>query len=208
MAISNAVRTPRRRRESSRLAILDAALALCREEGYARLSVEGIAERAGVSKQTIYRWWPSRGAVLLEALEREATDVAIYPDTDDLLADVRTTIIQVARFHANPNLGPLLAALIAEAQQDPSMAPMLLERFMRPRRAPIVDRLRRAQEAGQLPQTVDVEAVIEVIFGALFHRLLLRSGPIDDTYATYVVETVFGGAAAVRQTDSVRARES
>lgn len=208
MAISNAVRTPGRRRESSRLAILDAALALCREEGYARLSVEGIAERAGVSKQTIYRWWPSRGAVLLEALEREATDVAIYPDTDDLLADVRTTIIQVARFHANPNLGPLLAALIAEAQQDPSMAPMLLERFMRPRRAPIVDRLRRAQEAGQLPQTVDVEAVIEVIFGALFHRLLLHSGPIDDTYATYVVETVFGGAAAVRQTDSVRARES
>jgi AcrR family transcriptional regulator len=190
---------PSRRRESSRLAILDAALALCREEGYARLSIEGIAARAGVSKQTIYRWWPSKGAVLLEALDREAAGWAAFPDTGDLVADMRTTIDDVVRFQADPNLGPPLAALIAEAQQDPAIGPLLLERFFRPRRAPILERLRRAQQAGELPDTLDVEAVLEVVFGALFHRLLLRSGPLDGAYTSFVVDTVFAGTAAVHR---------
>jgi AcrR family transcriptional regulator len=189
-----------RRRESSRLAILDAVLALCREEGYARLSIEAIAARAGVGKGTIYRWWPSKGAVLLEALDREAAGWAAFPDTGDLVADMRTTIKDVVRFQANPNFGPPFAALIAEAQQDPAIGPLLLERFFRPRRAPIVERLRRAQEVGQLPETLDVEAVLEVIFGALFHRLLLRSGPLDAAYASFVVDTIFAGTSAVRKT--------
>jgi AcrR family transcriptional regulator len=187
-----------RRRESSRLAILDAALALCREEGYAKLSIEAIATRAGVGKQTIYRWWRSKGAVLLEALDREAAVAAAFPDTGDLVADMRATITDVVRFQSNPSLGPPLAALIAEAQQDPGIGPMLLERFFEPRRAPIAERLRRAQEAGHLPATLDVEAVLEVIFGALFHRLLLRSGPLDAEYAAFVVDVVLAGAAAVR----------
>jgi AcrR family transcriptional regulator len=189
-----------RRRESSRLAILDAVLALCREEGYARLSIEAIAARAGVGKGTIYRWWPSKGAVLLEALDREAAGWAAFPDTGDLVADMRTTIKDVVRFQANPNFGPPFAALIAEAQQDPAIGPLLLERFFRPHRAPIVERLRRAQEVGQLPETLDVEAVLEVIFGALFHRLLLRSGPLDAAYASFVVDTIFAGTSAVRKT--------
>ena len=189
-----------RRRESSRLAILDAVLALCREEGYRRLSIEAIAARAGVGKGTIYRWWPSKGAVLLEALDREAAGWAAFPDTGDLVADMRTTIKDVVRFQANPNFGPPFAALIAEAQQDPAIGPLLLERFFRPRRAPIVERLRRAQEVGQLPETLDVEAVLEVIFGALFHRLLLRSGPLDAAYASFVVDTIFAGTSAVRKT--------
>jgi len=189
-----------RRRERSRLAILDAVLALCREEGYARLSIEAIAARAGVGKGTIYRWWPSKGAVLLEALDREAAGWAAFPDTGDLVADMRTTIKDVVRFQANPNFGPPFAALIAEAQQDPAIGPLLLERFFRPRRAPIVERLRRAQEVGQLPETLDVEAVLEVIFGALFHRLLLRSGPLDAAYASFVVDTIFAGTSAVRKT--------
>jgi AcrR family transcriptional regulator len=189
-----------RRRESSRLAILDAALALCREEGYARLSIEGIAARAGVGKATIYRWWPSKGAVLLEALDREAAAVTAFPDTGDLVADMRTTFNDVTRFHASPDTGPPFAALIAEAQQDPALGPLLLEHFFRPRRAPIVQRLRRAQQAGQLPETLDVEAVLEVIFGALFHRLLLRSGPLDAAYANFIVDTVFAGTSAVQST--------
>jgi AcrR family transcriptional regulator len=189
-----------RRRESSRLAILDAVLALCREEGYARLSIEAIAARAGVGKQTIYRWWPSRGAVLLEALDREASVAAEFPDTGDLVADMRATINDVVRFQSDPDFGPAFAALIAEAQQDPAIGPLLHERFFRPRRAPIVERLRRAQQVGQLPETLDVEAVLEVVFGALFHRLLLRSGPLDSAYAAFVVDTVFAGTATVRKT--------
>jgi AcrR family transcriptional regulator len=189
-----------RRRESSRLAILDAALALCREKGYARLSIEAIAARAGVGKQTIYRWWPSKGAVLLEALAREAAAGTAFPDTSDLVADMRTTINDAVRFLASPDTGPPFAALIAAAQHDPALGPLLLERLIRPRRAPIVQRLRRAQQAGQLPQALDVEAVLEVIYGALHHRLLLRSGPLDAAYANFVVDTVFAGISAVQST--------
>jgi len=189
-----------RRRESSRLAILDASLALCREEGYVRLSIEGIAARAGVGKQTIYRWWPSKGAVLLEALEREVAGSATMPDTGDVVADMRTAVGSLIKRHADPNFGPLVAALIAESQHDPALARMALERFIRVRRAPMVERLRRAQQLGQLPASLDLEAVLEVIFGALYHRLLLRSGPMDEAYASFVVDTVFAGAAAVQRT--------
>ena len=181
---------PSRRSESSRRAILDAALALCREEGYARLSVEAIAARAGAGKQTIYRWWPSKGAVLLEALEREAAVTAAYPDTGDLVADLRTTLTEVIGLLASPDFGPLLAALIAEAQQEPTLGRLLLERFINPRRAPIAARLRRAQQAGQLPETLDADGVLEVIFGALYHRLLLPSGLLDAAYANFVLDTV------------------
>ena len=185
-----------RRRESSRLAILDAALTLCREEGYAKLSVEAIAARAGASKQTIYRWWPSKGAVLLEALEQEVAGSATVPDTGDVVADMRTVIGNLIRRHADPNFGPHVAALIAESQQDPALGLDALERFVRGRRRPLVERLRRAQRLGQLPESLDPEAILEVVFGALYHRLLLRSGPLDAAYGSFVVDVVFTGAAA------------
>ena len=184
-----------RRRESSRRAILDAALALCREEGYAKLTVEGIAARAGVGKQTIYRWWPSKGAVLLEALDREVADTVDHPDTGDVAADLRAIVATAVRFHADPEFGPHLAALIAETQQDPALAPALLERFVRPRRAAVLQVLRRAQASGQLPASLDAEAFLEIVFGALYHRLLLGSGPLDAAYASFVADVVLDGAA-------------
>lgn len=195
-----------RRRESSRLAILDAALTLCREEGYAKLSVEAIAARASASKQTIYRWWPSKGAVLLEALEQEVAGSVTIPDTGDVVADMRTVVGNLIRRHADPNFGPHVAALIAESQQDPALGLDALERFVRGRRGPLVERLRRAQQLGQLPGSLDPEAILEVVFGALYHRLLLRSGPLDAAYGYFVVDVVFTGAAA--RTDRAIARSN
>jgi len=195
------VSVPRRsrRRESSRLAILDSAIAVCRQQGYARLSIEAIAARAGVGKHTIYRWWPSKGAVLMEALDREMTaGAAMFPDTGDLVADMRATITEVARIQADPDFGPPLAALIAEAQLDPDGGRELLERLFKPRRAPILERLRRAQLRGELPESLDAENILEVIFGALYHRLLLRSGPLDASYAAFIVEVVLAGRATSR----------
>jgi AcrR family transcriptional regulator len=184
-----------RRSESSRRAILDAALDISRDEGYARLTVEAIAARAGVGKQTIYRWWPSKAAVLLEAIDEQATaDAASFPDSDDLLDDLRTMVTIVARLQARESFRPHLTALIGEAQQDPELRSALLEQFIRPRRAPILARLRRGQDAGQLPKSVDVNTVVEMIFGALYHRLLLRTGPLDDDYAVLVVETILKGS--------------
>jgi len=94
-----------------------------------------------------------------------------------------------------PDLGPPFAALLAEAQQDPSLGPLILERFITPRRAPIVQRLRDAQAAGQIASTVDPHTLLRSRLRALFHRLLLPSGPLDDTYASFIVDTILTGAA-------------
>ena len=180
--------------------MLEAADDLLVEIGFAAVTIEGIAARAGVGKQTIYRWWPSKGAVLLEALDRVAATAAAFPDTGDIVADLRTTFGDIVRFQADPDLGRPLAALIGEAQHDAAIGPLLQERFFRPRRAPIVARLRRAQEAGELPAAADAETLVELLFGALFHRLLLGSGPLDAVYASLVVDVVIEGARSGRTT--------
>ncbi len=205
MAVAETASRPSRRRESSRLKILGAAIPVCREKGYGGLSIEAIAARAGVGKHTIYRWWPSKGAVLMEALDREMrTGATTFPDTGDLVADMRATITQVAKIQADPDFGPPIAALISEAQLDPEGGPGQLEALFRPRRGPIHDRLRRAQESGDLPASVTPEQILEGVFGALYHRLLLRSGPLDADYARFVVEVVFAGRVSAAGSSSFR----
>src|SRR5688500_13972105 len=102
------VPNPARRNEATRQAILDAAIDLVVTTGFAALSVEAIAKRAGVGKQTIYRWWPSKGAVLLDAFlahrVEERSDVAVLDpfDTGDLATDVRRIIRDTVRAFASP----------------------------------------------------------------------------------------------------------
>lgn len=196
MVAAYSVPVPARRREKARLAILDAALALSREGGYANLTVEGIAARAGVGKQTVYRWWPSKGAVVLDALDGDVAAILPVPDTGDVLADMRRVITKVVRLLANAKWGPLIAALIGEAQHDPAVGSAMVERFITPRRAPMVERLERAKTHGHLPPSLDPTEVLEVIFGALYHRLLLRTGPLNAAYASFVVNLVLAGPSA------------
>ena len=196
--VATASRAPlaSRRSDRSRLAIVDAALALCREHGYARVSIEAIAARAGVGKQTIYRWWPSKGAVVLEAFERDAAEIPV-PDTGDVASDMRTFLTDVVRLFADNTFGPHLGALIGEAQHDPSVRAALLDRYLRPRRAAVAQRLKLAQQLGQLSESLDLEVVLEVMFGALYHRLLLHTGPLDAAYARFVSDVVLGGCSAI-----------
>lgn len=182
-----------RRRQEPLLAILDAALSLCREQGYANLTIEGIAARAGVGKQTIYRWWPSKGAVVLDALDRDVAAVLPVPNTGDVVADMRAVITNVNRLLTDDRWGPHIAALIGEAQHDPAVRSAMVERFITPRRAPMMERLQRAQELGHLPRSLDPKATLEIIFGALYHRLLLRTGPLSADYARLVVDLVLTG---------------
>jgi AcrR family transcriptional regulator len=184
-----------RRSESSRLAILDAALSLCRERGFANVTVEAIAARAGVGKQTIYRWWPSKGAVMLDALEGVAARVPTA-DTGEVLADMRTRLAQVVELYADESFGPPLAALIGEAQLDPHLLADFLERYLRPRRADAVQRLTVAQEEGQLPDDLNLADISDVMFGAVYHRLLLKNGPLNEAYAHFVVDTALLGCMA------------
>lgn len=169
---------PQRRSEASRRAILDAALRLCAEAGYGRLTIEAIAASAGVSKKTIYRWWPSKGAVVLEALDDLATTVADHPDTGDLAADLRTQLTAVVEL-LTPVERSAVVGLIAEALQDPQLADDLRERLIAPRIAQFKERMRRARAAGQLSAGADLDVAVDLVYGPLYHRLVFHLGMPD-----------------------------
>ena len=187
-----------RRSESSRQAILTAAFDLVAEVGYAKLSIEGIAARAGVGKQTIYRWWPSKGAVLFDAflMLSVGTDdqaPAALPDTGDLEADLKTVLRATVVELNDPRYDEPMRALNTEILHDPALATAFAERLDGPIKELKRGRLRSAQEAGDLPADLDLDVAIELLWGPLLNRWLHRSGPLTPEYADTVVDLALHG---------------
>lgn len=182
---------PARRSESSRRAVLAAADALIAEVGYRGLTIEAIAARAGVGKQTIYRWWPSKGAVVFEAfLARfegggEAPD---WPDSGNLERDVAAVLRATAEEFADPAFDAPFRALAAEAQSDPATGERLVRTLLAPQLAAARRRIVRAQEAGEITPVVDLDVAAELILGPLFHRWLLRTAPLTAEHADAVAQ--------------------
>lgn len=183
---------PERRSERARRAILDAALELCQDPGYLATSVEAIARRAGVGKQTIYRWWPSKGAVVLEAMNEHAEATLAFPDTGDVVADLTTQMTAVAKVLTSPEAAGF-AGLIAAAQSDPALAESVLGTIIEPRAVACRERLRAAQRQGQLRTDVDLDDVVELLYGPLYYRLLLRNQPITEHQPADILDLAFGG---------------
>jgi AcrR family transcriptional regulator len=182
---------PSRRSERSRRAILTAATDLVHEVGYRKLTIEAIAARAGVGKQTIYRWWPSKGAVVLDgflAAVNESPDDLSLPDTGDVAADLRAVVRAIVAELADATLSGTTRALMIEMQDDPEFADMVRERLLAPQLRAIADRLRAAQQAGQLRADLDLPVAVELLVGPLYHRWLLRTAPLTDGYADTVTE--------------------
>ncbi len=181
---------PTRRSERSRRAILTAAAELVHETGYRKLTIEAIAARAGVGKQTIYRWWPSKGAVVLDGLLAELSDPddLSLPDTGDVEADIRLVQRAIVAELADPKLSGTSRTLMVEMQEDPQLAEDMLERLLRPQLGAIADRLRSAQDAGQLRADLALPVAVEMLVGPLYHRWLLRTGPLTDEYADTVTD--------------------
>jgi AcrR family transcriptional regulator len=197
---------PERRSERARKAILAAALELSEDPGFQATSVEAIAKRAGVGKQTIYRWWPSKGAVVLEALHEMAGATLTFPDTGDVVADLNTQMTEVARFLASTAGGPL-AGLIGAAQSEPALAKAMIETVFQPRITACLERLRAAQRQGQLRADVDIEEVMELLYGPLYYRLLLRTRAITDHQPAEILDLVFKGLAPGNPASGQQAQE-
>ena len=186
-----------RRSQASRRAILASALDLVGEVGYAKLSIEGIAARAGVGKQTIYRWWPSKGAVLFDAFltlnEGQDGEVEGLPDTGDLEADLKLVLRATVAELNEPRYDEPMRALSTEIAHDPALAAAYAERLDGPLKRLKKERLRSAQRAGQLAQDLDLDVAMELVWGPLLNRWLHRSGPLTPEYADRVVETALQG---------------
>ena len=178
---SNSSRSPGRpRSEASRQAILEAALSLATETGYAGLTIEGIAARAGVGKQTIYRWWPSKADVLLEASAVQAELHIPVTDRGSYRADLRAFLDASYEIgNRNPEFVGLLRALMAEAQLDPEFGVRFRAAFLERRRDALAVITGRARERGDLPDRPDPETVADIVFGTIWYRILATRRPFD-----------------------------
>ncbi|OCC09927.1 TetR/AcrR family transcriptional regulator [Streptomyces sp. PTY087I2] len=200
-----------RRSDRSRRAIHDAALALVAEVGYPRTTIEGIAARAGVGKQTIYRWWPSKAAVLMDAFldlagrvaegagsgeEAQSGEAAQgIPDTGDLVADLKLVLRATVDELNDPALEAPIRALTAEGIVDAKLGAEFVHKLLDPQLALYVTRLRAAQEAGDVRADIDPRTALELLIGPLMHRWLLRTLPLTHAYADEIVDYAVGGLA-------------
>ncbi len=171
---------PRRRGAVRTDELLQVTLDLAAEVGYAGLTIEAVARRAGVGKHTIYRRWSSKPALLLDALSRVWTTDLDYRDTGDVRADLREQFLRSAPALANPPIGPVYRGLIAEAQSDPTLRATLHERFLLTVERRTLDRITRAQQSGELVADADLEFAAEVLCGTLYYRHLLSTRVIDE----------------------------
>lgn len=183
---------PTRRSERSRQAILEATRELISEVGYAKLSVEAIAARAGVGKQTIYRWWRSKGAVVFDSFLAlsEGVDGMALPDTGDIEADLKAVIRATVAEFADPTFEAPIRALNLEIASDPDLAAQYREKLAGPVDEAKKERLRSAQRAGQIAADADLDLALELLYAPLYQRWLLRSGPLTPEYADAVVDHV------------------
>ncbi|UXY27223.1 TetR/AcrR family transcriptional regulator [Streptomyces sp. HUAS TT20] len=176
-----------RRSEKSRRAIYDAALALVAEAGYPKTTVEGIAARAGVGKQTIYRWWGSKADVLLEAFLDLGEQVARVagqepyeiPDTGDLAADLKDVLRATVDELLDPRFGAPSRALAAEGVVNEQLGREFVGKLLEPQLQLYVDRLRSAQTQGHVRPDVDPRIALELFVSPLAQRWLQRTGPIS-----------------------------
>ncbi|MER5556102.1 TetR/AcrR family transcriptional regulator [Streptomyces sp. NPDC002793] len=185
-----------RRSERSRRATLDAALELCTEKAYGRVTVEAIAARAGVSKKTIYRWWPSKGAVLLEAFAEVFIGATPFVDTGDIAADLRTHINGAVKLVSTPPYGPAYSGILSEMHHDDALARAVREQLVDPRFEAAVGRLRRAQDQGQIPAGADLRLAVELLYGPVYYRHVLRKPAQDEATVAALVSHVLRSLSA------------
>ena len=193
-----APRRGRPRSESSRNAILAAAGELLLERGLNSISMDEVAERAGASKATIYRWWPSKELLALDALfsQWEWADHDL-PDTGSLEGDLLAFIRPWARQLAAQPYGRVMAAFINRAQNDPEFGEEYRARFVEPRREQGRAIFVRAIDRGEIPADTDVESALDFLYGPLYHRILHGHAKLSDRFVRTVVSYVVAAVGRV-----------
>jgi AcrR family transcriptional regulator len=171
----------RPRSEETKKAILTASYELLLENGFNTITVEGIAERAGVSKATIYKWWPNKAAVVLDGFFDAAETILQIPDTGSVKEDLFLQVNNLATFITSPK-GKVIREFIAEGQFNTNVAEEYRNRYFNPRRLISRNILERGISRGELKKDLDVELCIDLIFAPLFYRLLITGDMINSDF--------------------------
>jgi AcrR family transcriptional regulator len=177
--IGQPARPGRKRSEDSRLAIMTAAYELVVELGYPGLSIEGIAARSGTGKQTIYRWWPSKADVLLDALATKADLHIPLDDTGSWAGDLRAFLAASFRVGRMPGVVHILRTLMAQAQIDPEFGQRFRAGFLQRRREALEVLVERAAARGDLPAGRTARSVTRVVFGVIWYEVLAADTAAD-----------------------------
>lgn len=185
---------PRRRDPAVHRAILAATVELLEASGFQQLTIEAIAAQAGVGKQTIYRWWPSKAAVVMEAYIAAGIERVPTPDTGTLTSDLEAILLPVFRQNAGYTRGTARAnkGMMAEAQLNPDFHQAYVD-LHRSWWGPLREVLARGVARGQLRADVDLDALIDLMLGASWYRVLLEHAPLDDHFARVIIQTVVAG---------------
>jgi AcrR family transcriptional regulator len=193
---NGAKRLPGRpRSEHARQAILRSTLKLLQHAGFPDLSIEAIAADAGVGKATVYRWWPNKGALVVDAFASSAEHKLHFPDTGSVYRDMSLQMNQFLGI-LRTRRGRIVAALLGAGQSDPELLQAFRERFLRPRRQEAYKTLRRGIERGELPRNLDLDLVLDILYGAVYMRFLIRHDELSEGYVKEVCRIVLGNAAA------------
>ena len=185
----------RPRSEHSHEAILSAVLALLEKEGYQCITIQGVAREAGVGKQTIYRWWRCRAELVLEAYANHAASKVPVPDKGSLQADLEFFLSTAFRRLTNVT-GSIMRGLMADAVLDQEFGTILRDVFLSRRRQALREIIEKGIARGELKAHVDVEAMIDLLFGPMWYRLLTQNEKLDTTYARKLVGMVLRGTGA------------
>ena len=192
---SGAAPRGRPRSQEADRAILTAAAELLAERGLAAMSIEEVAARAGVGKTTIYRRWPSKGLLALDAFVASFREEQAQPDTGTLRGDMLAALRAWVRAVTQTPMGSMLTGLIAEAQHDPELRRAWRDRVLEPLREQHRIMLDRAIARGEIAASADRDVVLDLFFGAAEHRLLLGHLPMTDEFIAEVVDVILDGVA-------------
>lgn len=178
-----------------RAGVLEAAGRILLNDGLRAVTFDRVATEAGSSKMTLYKWWPSPGALAAEAYFTRSMPVLTFPDTGDVRADLITQLTSFIRWLTDEGAGRPVLELIGAAQMDPDVAHAWSESYALPRRELARDRLRTAQQQGQLREDADLDVIVDHLWGACYHRLLVLKVPLETSLAERLVDQALRGVA-------------
>lgn len=188
----------RPRSEQARQAIFRSTLKLLRRSSFSGLTIEAIAADANVGKATVYRWWPNKGALVVDAFASSSEAELHFPNTGSVYRDMSWQMVQFLGVLRSPR-GRIVAALIAGGQTDPDVLAAFRDRFLLPRREEAYKTLRRAIQRGELPPNLNLDAVLDTLYGAIYMRFLIRHRELSEGYIRQLCRLVLSGAASQDQ---------
>lgn len=181
----------RPRSEQARQSILQSTLQLLAEKGFSQLTIEAVAARANVGKATVYRWWPDKGALIADAFASSTTRKLHFPDTGSVRSDMNQQMRQLIKVFRSRR-GRIVSAMLGAGQSDHNLIAAFRERFMKPRRQEAYATLRRGISRGQLKKNVDMDLLLDSLYGPIYMRFLLRHDRLTPEFVDGLCELTLG----------------